>query len=217
MTRTHGTPLRIVPERRFPRNCSRARLHLVVWPDGITFSDWIDGWRGCRATLCVMQDVPYPTVGDPAELVRHVYRDHVDRVYGYLVYRLAGRRAEAEELTQDVFVAFVGAVRSGVTVDDPQSWLITVARNKLVDHLRRVTRQIRPEPVSSTDDTDLVESALMVARMLEVLPVAQRAAMTLRYVDDLPVAEVAAVLGRSVRATESLLSRARRTLAKELT
>jgi RNA polymerase sigma-70 factor (ECF subfamily) len=44
------------------------------------------------------------------------------------------------------------------------------------------------------------------------LPGPQRAALTLRYLDGLPVAEVAACLGRSVRATETLLVRARAAL-----
>ena len=44
------------------------------------------------------------------------------------------------------------------------------------------------------------------------LPDDQRVALILRYVDDLTVADVANELGRSVRATESLLVRARRTL-----
>jgi RNA polymerase sigma-70 factor (ECF subfamily) len=36
-----------------------------------------------------------------------------------------------------------------------------------------------------------------------------RAALVLRHVDDLPVPQVAAALGRTVHATEALLSRAR--------
>ena len=40
----------------------------------------------------------------------------------------------------------------------------------------------------------------------------QRAALTLRYLDGLPVAEVARHLGRSLRATETLLARARTAL-----
>ena len=38
-------------------------------------------------------------------------------------------------------------------------------------------------------------------------------ALALRYVEDLEVAEVASAMGRSVRATESLLARARRRCA----
>jgi RNA polymerase sigma-70 factor (ECF subfamily) len=42
----------------------------------------------------------------------------------------------------------------------------------------------------------------------------QRAALVFRYIDDLPVSDVAALLDRSAVATESLLARARRELAR---
>jgi RNA polymerase sigma factor (sigma-70 family) len=46
--------------------------------------------------------------------------------------------------------------------------------------------------------------------MLDGLTDRERAAIILRYVDDLSVAEVADLMGDSLRATESLLQRAKR-------
>jgi RNA polymerase sigma-70 factor (ECF subfamily) len=51
---------------------------------------------------------------------------------------------------------------------------------------------------------------LRAQAVLACLAPQHRAALTLRYVDDLPVAQVADLLGRTVRATETLLVRARR-------
>ena len=66
-----------------------------------------------------------------------LYEQHAIEVYGY-VHRRCRDRALAEDVTQDAFLA---AVR---TVDDPGSitvgWLIQVARNRLVDVLRRQAR-----------------------------------------------------------------------------
>lgn len=45
--------------------------------------------------------------------------------------------------------------------------------------------------------------------MLESLTVSHRAVLTLRYVDGLPVRDVAAHLGRTIHATEALLTRAK--------
>ena len=53
--------------------------------------------------------------------------------------------------------------------------------------------------------------------LLRGLPGDQRTALALRYVEDLAVAEVASAMGRSVRATESLLARARQALRVERT
>ena len=49
----------------------------------------------------------------------------------------------------------------------------------------------------------------MATEALVGLPDDQRTALVLRYVDDLAIADVAELLGRSVRATESLLARGR--------
>ncbi len=148
--------------------------------------------------------------------LRQVYRAHVARVNGYLLYRLGGRRAVAEELTQEVFLAYVAAVKSGVIIDDPRGWLITVARNHMVAYFRRAERRaVALPPCPAPDDLALTNDMLSALGMLEGLPPAQRLAMTLRYIDDLPVADVAEAIGRTVAATESLLARARRSV-KEL-
>lgn len=150
---------------------------------------------------------------DQDALLRVVYRDQLPRVYGYLAYRLGGRRALAEELTQDVFLAYVAAIRSCQDVRDAQGWLITVARNKLVAHLRRAEHHTDAvlEPVM-WDELARTEAQRNAFALLESLPPDQRAAMTLRYIDDLAVRDVAELMDRTVAATESLLARARRAL-----
>jgi RNA polymerase sigma-70 factor (ECF subfamily) len=61
------------------------------------------------------------------------------------------------------------------------------------------------------DDLDR-ESPQRVVELLRGLSSAHRLVLALRYVDELTVEEIANLLGRSVRATESLLVRARRAL-----
>ena len=57
-------------------------------------------------------------------------------VYHYLLHRCR-RRALAEDLTSETFLAAVAAIRSGA-VDEPSiGWLIGIARHKLVDYWRR--------------------------------------------------------------------------------
>jgi RNA polymerase sigma-70 factor (ECF subfamily) len=52
--------------------------------------------------------------------------------------------------------------------------------------------------------------AVQARNTLASLAPHHRAALTLRYLDDLPVPDVAELLGRTLHATEALLSRARR-------
>jgi RNA polymerase sigma-70 factor (ECF subfamily) len=148
------------------------------------------------------------------------YDAALPRVFGYLFQR-CGRDTElAEELTQQTFVAAIGA-RRGPSRDDPVAWVIGIARHRLVDHFRELERRERgllrllsrsSEPAVAWLGEHEPEGELIAA--LRRLPAAQRAAVTLRYIDDLPVREVAALLGRSEGAVESLLSRGRETLRR---
>lgn len=151
------------------------------------------------------------------EEIRTIYRLMLPRVYGYLFHGLGGRSQAAEDLTQEVFTAFVAAIRRGDRILDHQGWLISVARNKLVDHLRRAVRMPAPFRSWTVDDITVLEATIAAMQLLEALPPRQRIAMTLRYVDDLAITEVADLMGRSIAATESLLARARRTLAEVIT
>jgi RNA polymerase sigma-70 factor (ECF subfamily) len=63
----------------------------------------------------------------------------------------------------------------------------------------------RPDETTSSSEARLVAA-------LGSLSTNHRLALILRYVDDLPVAEVAKEIGKSVRATESILTRARTAL-----
>lgn len=147
------------------------------------------------------------------------------RVYAYLLGRCAGDRGLAEELTQQAFVA---AVRDRGAFDgrsDPITWVIAIARNRLIDHLRRqereerrhlrvVVREIeveRDHPGAAVDAAPwhAADTRDQVLAILRLLPSAQRAALVLHHVDGLSVREIASQLGRSSSAVESLLARAR--------
>ena len=146
------------------------------------------------------------------------------RVYAYLLGRCGGDRALAEELTQQ---AFVGAVRDRALFNgraDPITWVIAIARNRLIDHLRRqerderrhlrvVVHEVAPDRGGTEAHPDAAWHAAdtrdQVLAILRALPAAQRAALVLHHVDGLSVREIAAQLERSPSAVESLLVRAR--------
>ena len=142
-----------------------------------------------------------------------LYDRALPEVYGYLLAR-CGRRALAEDLTAETFLA---AVRAEQDSGGPTTvaWLIGTARHKLVDHWRRLEREERglrlldggKEHTEDPWDDEL--DALRAHQVLEQLSPPHRAALTLRYLDDLPVPRVAALLGRTLHATEALLVRAR--------
>jgi RNA polymerase sigma-70 factor, ECF subfamily len=140
------------------------------------------------------------------------YRDALPVVYGYLLHR-CGSSALAEDLTQETFMAAVAELKKGYGISTPLPWICGIARHKLVDHFRRQGRSVRMLAVEASEIAEFpwepAEASEGVDRALASLPAAQRAALLLRHVDGYSVPEVASILGRSVEAVESLLSRGR--------
>ncbi len=149
-----------------------------------------------------------------------LYDDAAPQVYRYLFRMCAGSATLAEDLTQETFLTALGRFGDGRGGEVSIPWLMVVARNKLLEHHRRVGREDRRLKLVFSRDTErpsTVERTVSQAEaitLLQQLPPDQRIALALRYAEDLEVADVARAMGRSVRATESLLARARRTLRR---
>ena len=139
-------------------------------------------------------------------------------VYRYAIRLTGGDRSAAEDLTQDAFVELARHLRARPEDALDVGWLIVVVRRRWVDRLRKRQREeerlaVLEPPVEHEPDWSLVEGGPALS-CLGQLAEHQRAALIFRYVDDLSLHEVADLLGRSPSATESLLARARRALAR---
>jgi RNA polymerase sigma-70 factor (ECF subfamily) len=148
-----------------------------------------------------------------------LYSASLPHVYGFLVRRCD--RQTAEDLTQEVYVDLVRRVRRG---EDPSAfttaWLMTVARSRLIDHMRAKQRGERKLALAWSNNADGRHLTQTEARPTELDPATERAldalaeieryVLVLHHLDGLSVHEVAHAIDRSPRATESLLARARR-------
>ena len=160
------------------------------------------------------QDRPGQVPPDQSHALLTLYDSALPDVYGYL-YRRCGSAPLAEDLTSDTFLAAVDAVRRRRVPSLTTAWLITVARNKLVDHWRRREREQRMLNLATYEDDgddrwDVELDRGLARETLAALGLHHRSALTLRYLDGLSVPETAANLGRTVGATEVLLVRARK-------
>jgi RNA polymerase sigma-70 factor (ECF subfamily) len=154
-----------------------------------------------------------------------LYDDALPHVYGYLARRCSNAET-AEDLTAETFMAAVAAIHNDNTAGanhldlNPDhintAWLIGTARHKLIDHWRRTERR-KEELAELWDDmavpvpdaTDEAIDVITARGVLAQLAPTHRAVLTLRYLDDLPVGDVASTIGRTVHATEALLTRAK--------
>lgn len=154
---------------------------------------------------------PLATPGD----LRTFFDASLPLVYAYFVRRC--RTSEiAEDLTQDTFLAAAREIRRGSAVRAPDRWIFGLARHRLVDHYRSLEREQRKlrlvwaaEQTSERFAEGVELSRERALTALASVPPLHRLVLVLRYLDGLPVSEVASAIGRSVRATESLLARGR--------
>jgi RNA polymerase sigma factor (sigma-70 family) len=162
------------------------------------------------------------TRGVDPEGFRRVYDEHVWTVYGFFGYRVASR-ADAEDLTQLTFErAFKAWHRFDERKGTAAAWLMSIARNLLVDHYRRDAS--RPEEPAEDPGSALSDEAadpelgispeLMAA--LATLGTRERELIALRYGADLKGKEIAELTGLTLANVQQILSRSLRKLHQEL-
>ena len=153
------------------------------------------------------------------DAIRLLYIRYSDNVYGY-VRSIVRDDKEAEDLTQQVFMKLITVIVKYQDCGVPFSgWLLRLARNVALDHLRRR----RPTPTeevlgagSHDGDSDARERARDLHAALASLPDEQRRVMIMRHVVGLSPPEIAARMGRSESSIHGLQHRGRRALQQEL-
>ena len=163
-------------------------------------------------------------VRDPQPVVRarltfdELFAAEYRRVVGLAVV-LCGRRAVAEEVAQDAFVAAYRNWNKVSGYDDPGAWVRRVAVNLATSTLRRRTREARAlvrlagrreQPA----DESIGDDDFWIA--VRALPRRQAQCVALRYLEDRSVADIAEVLGIAEATVRVHLHEGRRALATRL-
>ncbi len=160
--------------------------------------------------------------GDQAS-ARALMLRHAPRILA-LATRMLKDRTEAEDVTQEAMLRLWKIApdwRNGEA--KVSTWLYRVASNLCTDRLRKKRGIGLDQAPEVADDSPGAEEQMIQAdrgKALDIamgrLPERQRLALTLRHFQELSNPEIAEVLETSVEAVESLLSRGRRALAKDL-
>jgi RNA polymerase sigma-70 factor, ECF subfamily len=152
------------------------------------------------------------------EAIRFLYLRYKNNVYGYVLSMLRDEY-EAEDVTQHVFMKLMRVIGKYEPREVPfTSWILRVARNVAVDHLR----QRRPIPAEEILDHSEPSYDVSVDRRwgleqaLEALPEDQRGVVVLRHLVGLTPGEIAERMGRTEASIHGLHHRARHTLRGEL-
>jgi RNA polymerase sigma-70 factor, ECF subfamily len=153
------------------------------------------------------------------EALGFLYARYADNIYGY-VRSIVHDPHEAEDVTQQVFAKLIHVIGKYEERDVPFfAWMLRVARNLAVDHLRR-QRVIPVEEVRSIDGggTDSSDAHRMsdLREALSELPRDQCEVLVLRHFAGLSPTEIATRTGRSEGSIHGLHHRGRRALKAEL-
>lgn len=161
------------------------------------------------------------------ELVRRYER----AVYG-LIVRMARDPGAAEDLAQDTFVKALGRLDTYDPRQKFSNWLLKIAHNTAIDHLRRRRPDTVPLDVGNPDDpagslaapavdspaaaTERRELAEAIESAIAGLRPEYREAVVLRYQEGLTCDEIAGITGLPVGTVKTYLHRARKELAARL-
>lgn len=150
---------------------------------------------------------------------------HADSVYSYVRRRLFPRADRIEDVTQEVFLAALDGIHGYRGTSPLRHWLMGIARHKVEDHYRRTLREPEPWSASAGDPEDAspalwdgseLDAALdrkaaeeRVHKILQDLPETYATVLLWRYWERRSAKEIADAVGKSEKAVERLLARAR--------
>jgi RNA polymerase sigma-70 factor (ECF subfamily) len=159
-------------------------------------------------------------------------RQHTRQVYG-LCYRFTGSGAEAQDLTQEVFLRVFRTLKTFRSAEGSfGTWLARVARNLLIDHYRRTRQERVTDPIeeqlvvleekgataSERPDHALAgrEASQILQAALRKLSPDLREAVILRDLQEMEYREIAEVLGIPEGTVKSRINRGRAELTRLL-
>lgn len=170
------------------------------------------------ATRLVSRAVKQAQAGD-RDALAFLYARYADDIHGY-VRSIVHDHHEAEDVTQQVFAKLIHVIGKYSEREVPFFvWMLRVARNVAVDHLRKQL----PVPVEEVRTTDhglahasTGEHLNDLKDALATLPPDQREVVVLRHFAGLSPTEIATRTGKSEGSIHGLHHRGRRALTAEL-
>jgi RNA polymerase sigma-70 factor (ECF subfamily) len=152
-------------------------------------------------------------------LVEKLYAKHAHDILRY-IHRYIFSKEDADDVLVEVFLAAIeSSTLLKLSMEEQFAWLLRVARNKVVDYQRKVTKcpaVALDEMLDSPFDADLItpekavveqEEVELLRTHLSTLPELQQQVLRLRFGDGLRTKEIASRLHKSDGAIRSLLLR----------
>jgi RNA polymerase sigma-70 factor (ECF subfamily) len=163
-----------------------------------------------------------------SEAFAALYDRYVDRVFRFVVYRVNGDTALAEDITSEVFLRALRKIKTFTWQGrDVGAWFLTIARNLVLDHFKSgrhrletlgadqaVAGGVGDEVVDAEDEALSRISQKDLYRAISRLGNEQQEVIYWRFLQGYSVSETAAAMGKSDGAIKALQYRAVKALYK---
>jgi len=177
---------------------------------------------------CILFKIKFVYIGKGTNKVKNkkerflsLFKEYESKIYNF-IYRMTQNEADAQELTQEVFIRVwngLDELRSG---SSPAPWLYRIASNVCLDSFRRNKHTSKDAPLEMGDESlydakiPLIEDEIYKAKMAEcikgyimTLPEDYRAVILLHDIEGFKNSEIAHMLDISLDAVKIRLHRAR--------
>lgn len=163
---------------------------------------------------------------------RDLVKNYQNRIFHHAMQILRNRE-EAEDVCQETFVQVFESIKSFKGDSSLSTWIIRIVIHKSLEKIRKQKRRQRlleflpwwmPNETNSMHAIELnpgiqlenKEKAIALYQAIDKLSPNQRVAFTLIKIDEMPYAEASEVMNLSIKAVESLVSRAKENIKKQL-
>lgn len=148
---------------------------------------------------------------------KDLYLKYSDLLFAYISHQLDNNKEVASDIWQETWIIAVEKIIDFQYKSNVFTWLCAIAKNKISDYYRLIEKQrklndeikiyfdIDNEEIELVDDRTQADVITVLANLIDEY----RCLLMARYLENKSVEEISLVIGKSYKATESMLSRAR--------
>lgn len=153
---------------------------------------------------------------------KELYQRYSDLLFAFILIRLDNDKEAASDIWQETWIIAVEKISDFSYKSTVFTWLCAIAKNKISDYYRLnekrriINNELRKSIDIDTDEIGIVDNKIQedVLTVLANLKDEYRYILLSRYFENKSVEEISRAIGKSYKATESLLTRSREAFRK---
>ena len=146
------------------------------------------------------------------------YLMYKDIIYN-IAYTYVHNQADADDISQDVFVKYLKSTEAFPTIDNEKYWIIRVTINTAKNYVTSSWKKrvvLDDEYVSNTSNVENNQETIDYYKIITSLPNKYKEVIVLYYYEDLKIEEIACTLKVSISCVKKRLERGRKKIKEEI-